>query len=157
MDFPPPHDKQYDFHPRPIEPKPPLGPIAEAEFRERFYTYCEDCCHSWHQEQMRRWLPGKFDSEATKALPKRKVPLEMQDGKREFFWGLLVRERRSGALVLAYVCLFNVPGLVFFFLWLFRWGHGGDLQNASVPPTVSLSLTFGFVAWLVQSREGNVR
>ena len=91
VDFPPVSNDDYEFQPRPIAPEPPLGPIAEEEFRDRFYTYCEDCCHRWHQEQTRRWLRCLNDAEAIKALPKRKVALEMEDGKRELFWGLLVR------------------------------------------------------------------
>ena len=106
---------------------------------------------------MRRWLRCLYDKEAIKALPKRRMALEMEDGKRELFWGLLVRERRSGAILFAYICLFNLPGVVFFFLWLFYWGHGSDLQNASVPSLTSLSLPIGFASWVFQSREGNIR
>ena len=157
--YPADSNNDYDFEPRPIMPRPPLGPITKAEFRDRFYTYCDKCCHRWHQRQMSRWLPGLYDREAIKALPKRKrkIALEMQDSKRELFWGLLVREQRSSAILFTYICLFNLPGYIFFFLWLFQGGHGSDLQNASVPPMVSLSLTMGFVGWLFHSHEGSAR
>lgn len=157
VDFPPADDENYEFQPRPVDPLPPLGPISKEEFSDRFYTYCEDCCHRWHQEQMRRWLPGLYDKEAIRALPKRKTALEMEDGKRELFWGLLVKEQRSAAMVLAYLVLCNTPSVIFFFLWLFEWGHVSDLQNASVPPMISLSLTLGFVGWIFQTREANLR
>lgn len=68
-----------------------------------------------------------------------------------------MRELRSAAVVLAHLALFNVPGVIFFFLWLFHWGHGSDLQNAAVLPMVSLSLTFGFVGWLFRNHESKVR
>lgn len=96
-------------------------------------------------------------TDAIKVLPKRKEALEMEDGKREFFWSLLLRERRSVPLVLAYVCLFNAPGVVFFLLRLFQWQHTSDLQNASVPVLTSLTLTIGFVGWLLQSRDESWR
>lgn len=89
VEFPPADAKGYDFHPRPIDPAPPLGPIPEEEFRNRFYTFCgEDCCHRWHREQMKTWLRGlQGDKEVLKVLPKRITALDMDDGKRELFWG----------------------------------------------------------------------
>ncbi|KAK5164332.1 uncharacterized protein LTR77_010028 [Saxophila tyrrhenica] len=156
VDFPPDTESDYDFH-RPLRLRPPFGPICKDEFRDRFYTFCEDCCHSWHRHQMLRWPPGLLDEEAVKFFPKRKMALEMEDGKREYFWGLQVRERRSGTVVFAYICFFNLPGTIFFFLWLFYWGHASDLQNASVPPLASLSMTLGFVGWLFQNRDAVTR
>jgi fatty acid desaturase len=97
---------------------------------------------------MKRWLPTLVDTDAVQKLPKRKAALELQDGKRGFFWGLLIREKRSDLVISLYVLLFNIPGLVFFFLWLFVWGHDSDLQNAAVPVLTSLSLTIGFVGLL---------
>jgi hypothetical protein len=61
----------------------------------------------------------RYDQEAIKVLPKRRMALEMQDGKREYFWGLLVRERRSSTILFAYIYLFNLLSVIFFFLWLF--------------------------------------
>ena len=99
-------------------------------------------------------MSGRVFSQAAIArLPKRKTPLNMHDGNRELFWGIYARERRSIARVLAYGTLANVPGIVFFFLWLFRWDHASDLQNAAVPVGMSLSLTMLFVALLFESRE----
>jgi hypothetical protein len=36
--------------------------------------------------------------------------------------------------------LILLPPLIFWFLWLFQWGHSGDLQNASVPFLSALGL-----------------
>lgn len=81
----------------------------------------------------------------------------MDDRAREFFWGLRVQECRSAAMVGAYFGLANLPGIIFFFLWLFYWKHGSDLQNASVPPLFSLSITLAFASWLFHGHEGNRR
>jgi hypothetical protein len=97
---------------------------------------------------MKRWAPGLVDTDAVDMLPKRQSSLELRDGKRDVFWGLLIREARSDFIVSLYVLLFNLPGLVFFFLWLFLWNHDSDLQNAAVPVLTSLSLTIGFVGFL---------
>ncbi|KAK4629728.1 hypothetical protein CLAFUR4_08611 [Fulvia fulva] len=132
--FPSKDNTDYDFIPRPIEPSPPGGPVSEQEFRNRFHKSCDD-------------------QGVVASLPERKTPLNMQDGNREIFWGIYARERRSFARVLAYGFSANVPGIVVFFLWLFRWDHASDLQNAAVPIGMSLSLTMLFVALLFESRE----
>jgi len=95
------------------------------------------------------------DKEAIKVLPKRKIAIEWQDGKREIFWGLMVVERRSVAIGLAYLFLLNLPGVIFFFLWIFPLGHQSDLQNAAVPVGVSLSLSLSFLSYLYISRDDN--
>ena len=78
----------------------------------------------------------------------------MDDRLTELFYGLYAKERRSFARVAVYACLCNLPGVIFFFLWLFRWGHDADLQNASVPLTLWLSLTLGFAAVAFGTRDG---
>lgn len=133
----------YAFQPRPVRPMPPIG---RDEFEDRFYTYCQNCRHWWHQEQRARWNLCINDCYAIARLPKKKAALEMNDGKREEFFGLYVRERRSDAMVRIYVSLANVPGIVFFFLWLFRWDHGSNLSDAVVPLTVSLTCTLSILA-----------
>jgi hypothetical protein len=155
--FPPESDVEYDFQPRPIKPQPPAGPIVKKEFRDRFYTYCEDCSHRWHHRQMQRWVPTLLDQSAIKVLPKRQFSLEVRDGKREDFWGLMVRERLSWPMVSAYIGLLNLPPVLFFFLWILHWGHDSDLSNASVPPVLSLTLTVAFVGWILQTHERGLR
>jgi hypothetical protein len=156
VSFPKETDADYDFTPRPIDLAPPDGPITRLEFNERFYACCERA-HRWEHQQRRYLIPTPADTDAVSMLPKRKAALEMEDGKREKYWGLLVREKRSDFMILTYVVLFNVPGLVFFFMWLFPWGHASDLQNASVPSLTTLSLTVGLVGWLYNSPGSHVR
>lgn len=54
---------------------------------------------------------------------------------------------------MVYATLCNVPGVLFFFLWLFQWKRASDLQNASTPVMLSLSLTLGLVMLVYESRE----
>ena len=96
----------------------------------------------------------KIAREALEAVPKRHTQVNMDDGLTELFYGLYAKERRSFVRVAVYACLCNLPGVVFFFLWLFQWGHGADLQSASVPLTLSLSLTLGFAAVVFGTRDG---
>lgn len=106
---------------------------------------------------MKQWNITLDDTDAIEALPKLKTAIELEDGKRELFWGLLVKEKRSDLMVLIYMTIFNIPSLLFFFLWLFLWGHDSDLQNASVPALTSMSLTIGFVGWLYSTPGSGVR
>jgi hypothetical protein len=90
-------------------------------------------------------LFSTHDDYVLKALPKRRQVLEMADGKREYFWGIYAKERRCFRWVAVYAVMANVPGLVFVFLWLFRWGHAEDLQGATVLAQVSIALSVAFV------------
>jgi hypothetical protein len=148
VSFPNETDAEYDFTPRPIDLAPPDGPITKFEFNERFYSCCERA-HRWEHYQQRRYLSTTpADTDAVSVLPKRTAALELEDGKREIFWGLLVKERRSDFVIFVYAMLFNIPGVVFFFMWLFLWDHASDLQNAIVPQGFSLTLTVGLATWL---------
>lgn len=133
----------YDCEPSPPESRPPEGPVSPGEFRDRFYHHCY-ACHSWHRHR-RMVLFSTHDDYVLKALPKRRQVLEMGDGKREYFWGIYAKERRGFRWVAAYAVMANVPGLVFVFLWLFRWGHAEDLQGATVLAQVSIALSVAFV------------
>ena len=42
--------------------------------------------------------------------------------------------------VMMYHTLLLFPPLVFWFLWLFAWGHEGDLQNAAIPFMAAVTL-----------------
>nr|POF02944.1 hypothetical protein CFP56_78927 [Quercus suber] len=159
IDFPRDDNSEYDFFPCPLESasRPPHGPISVGEFRDHFYRSYYPC-HTWYRYQHRRRLFGQVNTTAIESLPKRKQELEMHDGKREIFWGIYARERRCFAWMLGYVFLCNLPGLLFFFLWLFQWEHASDLQNVAVPVGLSLSLTISFVGSLLagsQSRTKN--
>lgn len=159
ISYPPANSSDYDFSPRVPYPSPPVGPVSAYEFRDRFYKSC-DHPHGWYLHWLQRMRHLRTSSntipdarDVIPLLPKKLEELNMDDGKRELFWGLYARERRGFAWVLAYGLLCNLPAIIFFFLWLFQWGHGSDLQNASVPLTMSISLSLFFLAMLREERE----
>ncbi|KAF2715847.1 hypothetical protein K431DRAFT_192443, partial [Polychaeton citri CBS 116435] len=143
-DFPPNDEYNYDFVPRPLHTasRPPSGPIWATDFRHNYYG-CPHHCHSWHRHRYRkaRWQ----SRDDIQRLPQRVFCINLDDGQREVFWGLYARETREYVWILAYGIFANVPGTIFFFLWLFGWGHSSDLQNAAVPLTFSTTLTILFL------------
>jgi hypothetical protein len=142
----------YNCIPTPPGRRPPKGPgpVSPGEFRDRF----QNCyaCHSWHRHR-HNVLFSTNDDSVLKALPKRIEELEMQDGKREDFWGIYAKERRCFGWVAAYAIMANAPGVIFFFLWLFQWGHESDLQGASVPVMISLSLSLTLISAVLADRD----
>lgn len=94
-----------------------------------------------------------FVRDAIDVLPKRIDPLRLEDGKREIFWGIYARERRSFARIATYGLLANLPSIVFFFLWLLQWKHASDLNAAAVPFVLTMSLLALALVLLLESRE----
>jgi hypothetical protein len=146
----------YDFSPRPPEYLPPDGPISHDEFNFHYY---HDLCPSYFS--WTRWFAASYFTStgpsiasrtALDAVPERTSALNKEDGKRELFYGLYAKEARSAFRVVMYISLCNLPSVVFFFLWLYQWRHGSDLQGAAVPVNLSLSLTLGFLGWLYWTR-----
>jgi len=154
--FPDAADLSYDFTPRPPEHLPPDGPISHDEFN--FHYYYDSCPSyvSWKRCFAASYLTttglSTVSRTALDAVPKRTSELKKEDGRREHFYGLYAKEARSAFRVVIYICLCNFPGAVFFFLWLYQWGHGSDLQGAAVLVNLSLSLTIGFLGWMYWAR-----
>lgn len=152
--YPDDNDQMYHFLPRKPSPPPPNGPISKEQFQDHYYLDHCPTLYDWRRYQFSyRGHFNKVNRVALDAVPKRLVQIDMDDGLDEHFFGLYAKEERSFFRVAIYACLCNVPGVIFFFLWLFQWGHGSDLQNASVPLTLSLSLTLGFAAVVFGTRE----
>jgi hypothetical protein len=113
-------------------------PISRHEFHTRFYA-CYQPRPSLHW--FHKCIKGCRSSQKTiDLLPKRRTFLEEGGDDREVFWGIYAREKPSILVVIVYNVVCLIPFLTFFFLWLFRWGHSGDLQNASVPIFISISM-----------------
>ena len=154
--FPRSNDQMYHFLPRKPSPPPPNGPISREQFQDHYYLDHCPSMHEWRRYQLGyRGHFNKVNRVALDAVPKRLVQINMDDGVDEHFFGLYAKEERSFFRVAVYACLCNLPAVIFFFLWLFRWGHRADLQNALVPLTLSLSLTLGFAAVVFGTRDGN--
>lgn len=150
--FPDPADPLYDYSPKPLIELPPNGPISPDEFRLHYYYNICPSLFSWERWHRCQTRLSMVDSEAFEAVPKRLVKLDMENGKREHFYGLYAREARSALRVAIYIALCNAPGVLFFFLWLYQWKHGSDLQGAAVPVQLSMSLTAGYLGVLYWTR-----
>jgi hypothetical protein len=154
--FPDDNDQMYHFLPRKPTPPPPNGPISKEQFQDHYYLDHCPCLYDWKRYQLSyRGHFSKANRVALDAVPKRLVRINMDDGVDEHFYGLYAKEERSFLRVAIYALLCNLPGVIFFFLWLFQWQHASDLQNASVPLTLSLSLTLGFAAVVFGTRDGD--
>lgn len=146
---------------------PPIGPIPESEFYDYYHNPCIDVAtvanpptrdrwYSWRLYQQARLLDHMATDKRNLALlPKRTHEIRMCDGMRESFWGLYAIEQPAFIWFLTYATLCNSPGLIFFFLWLFKWGHAADLQNAVVPVTLSMTLTVCFLGWVFGIATGD--
>jgi hypothetical protein len=73
--------------------------------------------------------------------------------KREEFWGIFAQERRSFIWVFSYFLAAMSPSIAFFLIWLFPLGHGADLQNASVPISMTIALLSVLVCVVWNDRE----
>lgn len=148
--FPPSDDDSYRYSPQPmLEP-----PISPHQFHELYYS-CYDSESLIHRLRniLSTVVPvvstcdvlSNISDEFLHCLPKLDTQVNStgqfaKGEKFEVFWGLVARERRSTARVMVYTLVSLVPSLVFAFGWMFAWNHSGDLQNASVPFTITCSM-----------------
>lgn len=119
------------------------APVTSHMFNDYFYACYDDAsfAHSPHT----LWPSAGCDVVETPPddLPEgmpmrdREVLADAQFSKVEHFWGLVAQEKRSALRVLLCMLLSLVPTVWFAFAWMFSWGHHGDLQDATVPVTIS--------------------
>jgi hypothetical protein len=101
-------------------------------------------------------LPRLNTTRAIKRIPKKKSPFDTSstDDKNAYAWGLEARHEISAAYVAFYHLLILALPFSFWGWWQAR--HPGDLQNASVPVTIvltMLSLFWGTNGILTQGRK----
>jgi hypothetical protein len=89
-------------------------------------------------------------------FPKRLTSLEEGGNNREEFWGIYAREKRWFLMLLVYNIVCMSPSLVFGFLWLCSWGHPGDLQNATIPASMSVALLSLFWSFMLTTDRGHM-
>jgi hypothetical protein len=139
-------NSDYIFTPKPPSPVPP---ISKHEFKMRFYS-CDNTPTLLHRIGLHtsnrtcRRFAGTAG--ALERIPKRNHQLLVKSYDRELVWGLLAIECPSFFRIGVYHVLILAGPTVFNFMWLFAWGHDGDLQNAAVPFTVVCVLLSMF--WL---------
>lgn len=109
-------------------------PISRHEFHDRFYRKVpgEDCQFG---------VPRNIcsDRDAVDRIPQINKPVSISDRKRQQFYGIVAREKKSGLMMMLYILLCSIPGTIFFFLWVFQWGHD-SLQDASILLVLSWTL-----------------
>uniref|UniRef100_A0A4E9E9G8 Uncharacterized protein n=1 Tax=Gibberella zeae TaxID=5518 RepID=A0A4E9E9G8_GIBZA len=125
---PPLCDKDYYYQPRPLD-EPPL---SRHEFYDRFHGRIDsEACIVTRQRICN-------ECDAVDRIPQKKELGSFIGEKRPRFYGIIAREKKSGLRVVVYILVSCIPGLMFFFLWLF-WKRE-SLQEASVLLMLSFSL-----------------
>lgn len=129
--IPPYDDAAYFYEPRPMDREPP---ISRHEFHDRFYQKVdsEDCLVGVPHDRC-------SDRDAVDRIPQKKELVSISGQKRQQFYGIVAREKKSGAKMMLYILVSSVPGTIFFFLWIFQWGHD-SLQDATVLLMLSYTL-----------------
>jgi hypothetical protein len=152
--FPTPTDPLYHYLPKPLDTPqlPPHGPISHDEFNLHYYYQVCPSLFSWERWHRRQIGLSVVEKGALEVAPKRIIKLDMQSGGREKFYGLYAKEARSALRVAIHMSVCCCPGVIFFFLWLYQWGHGADLQGAAVPVQLSLTLVAGYLGVLYWTR-----
>jgi hypothetical protein len=129
-----------------------------------YINACGDCCR-W--ASLKNYAPGLSSAlhdclprlntkRAIKRIPKKKSPFDTSstDDEKAYAWGLEARHEISAIYVLFYHLL--ILALPFGFWGWWQATHPGDVQNASIPVTVALtmlSLFWGTNGILTQGRK----
>ncbi|KAI9736199.1 MAG: hypothetical protein M1834_001084 [Cirrosporium novae-zelandiae] len=146
-DHPDPDPKsEYDYAPKPLQFKPL---ISKHEFNWAFYA-CHDLCPI--NSFMRLFHAcKKINHHSRRALdhiPKKQHwDIEEDGDEEEIFWGIQAVEKPRLVTGAVYLLAVLIPTIIFSFLWLFSWGHSGDLQNAFVPIMVVAPFLQLFMRW----------
>lgn len=146
--FPSLDDDLYDFEPRPLEDEPPHGPITSSEFYDQFYN-TSHVLFDWRDKQ----CSSLFHPNETRCLgsvPKRVQSLE--DDVSSTFYGLYATEKFAIAWFLAYLFACLVPGVMFFFLYVFQWKHT-ELSNGAIPLTLTITTFACLMTYVFRSRD----
>ena len=149
------HHQDYQYDPNPMNLIPPIGP---HEFYDRFHA-CYNPRPAFHF--LHKCVSfNRRTRDLLQLFPKCNSDLAEDSDKREPFWGIVAREQPSIFRLLLYNFACASPCLIFFFMWLFSWGHRGDLQNASVPFSVmlaALSIFWSIFFANLEFKEGHTK
>lgn len=131
---------EYTYSPQPMI----QAPVTRHMFNDYFYS-CYDR-HNLKHSFVHKFLSScdvidMLPQDLLENMPKRdrEVIPGAKFSKVEHFWGVVAREQRSAVRVVVYMLLSLAPTIWFAFMWLFSWGHEGDLQTATVPVTISIA------------------
>ncbi|KAF2874401.1 hypothetical protein BDV95DRAFT_604585 [Massariosphaeria phaeospora] len=160
-EYPDASQYDYDYQPRPMCEIPRVTP---HEFYTRFYSctsWYTHFTHFFHRSKTCKCNKQKrkcHNRELLEFLPKKLSMLDERSDQREMFWGLYVRQAVCFRWILFYNLVCMLPLIWFFLMWMFVWGHDGDLQNAFMPMSIMLALLSVFWSTFLGSlnlgREG---
>ncbi len=132
-----PTDIEYTYDPR--KPNAEDPPITAHEFREALST-CSASCLFRHCAFAHRCQPESRTQTMLKLIPKKCSLWDFKAMKpdNEMAWGLEACHEISALLVVIYhIILLSIP----YGFWAYWQGvHPKDMQNASIPTTVAVSM-----------------
>jgi hypothetical protein len=134
-----------------------MPPITKHEFKKRFYSCTPNPLHfrCYRDCKCSKLRKKAHNREIIDLLPKKLTRLNVASDRKEQFWGIYARQEIHFFRVLVYNTLCISPLVWFFFMWLFPWGHNGDLQGASAPLMVMMALLSMFwVVFVVSIKQG---
>ncbi|CZR58307.1 uncharacterized protein PAC_08199 [Phialocephala subalpina] len=127
-----PETMDYEYKPRPPNAENP--PISRHEF-ELAFAVCPNRCRLANIHDCVEPADGTF---AIERIPKRRGPLEIRESSIERAWGIQAQNDISAIGVVTYHFLAIAATIGFMGWWIH--GHAGDLQTATVPLSIAISL-----------------
>lgn len=133
-----PYDLQYHY--LSVKDNPP---ISKDEFNRWYYACPEKCIWpAWAHccdAPRSQWGPGspkaksKPSNESLQRIPKIRGKWEPCEDSRGKAYCITAFEVPYVCGLVVYMALSEIGGITFLILWLSKWNHQADLQNASVP------------------------
>jgi hypothetical protein len=132
--------------------KHPAPPISTEEFYERFYAsngtgFLRKLSLSLKEPRKGTAKDPERGSTLNSSgrldrlvyLPQKLSKFYKSDETLEGFWNLVAKEKISFLWVVVWNLVCVSPGLIFFFLYVFKFSHARDLQTAAIPVTMILA------------------
>ncbi|KAJ0302281.1 hypothetical protein COL516b_007335 [Colletotrichum fioriniae] len=148
LEVPSTSQKDYYYNPRPALREPPVSP---EEFSHVFHYTAKSESVLWNSLGLPFYDTVEALSDDTVGcIPQRYHYLDERSNRKEDFWGLYIRERRSALMTSVYILLCLSPFFVFCFLYLFGV-ISGDIQNATTPLALALTALGLFLGSMIKS------
>ncbi|KAF4776927.1 hypothetical protein HER10_EVM0010059 [Colletotrichum scovillei] len=148
LEVPNTSQKDYYYNPRPALREPPVSP---EEFSHVFHYTAKSEAVIWRSLGLPFYDTVEALSDDTVGcIPQRYHYLDERSNRKEDFWGLYIRERRSALMTSVYILLCLSPFFAFCFLYLFGV-ISGDIQNATTPLALALTALGLFLGSMIKS------
>ncbi|KAK1519196.1 hypothetical protein CPAR01_15634 [Colletotrichum paranaense] len=148
LEVPNTSQKDYYYNPRPALREPPISP---EEFSHVFHYTAKSEAVIWKSLGLPFYdIVEALSDDTVGCIPQRYHYLDERSNRKEDFWGLYIRERRSALMTSVYILLCLSPFFAFCFLYLFGV-ISGDIQNATTPLALALTALGLFLGSMVKS------